>query len=142
MKLKQQVCTVAQAKDLNDLGIDLISEFAWCWNGSFIDVHGEKGFFINMEGFKEVWTEAYPAFTLSELNIMLLCDANDYLRITYKPKRGGMKRTGMFRLHTIGNYQLLGEYETEVEAAAAKLIYKLRNNQLTSEEVNKRLQAA
>lgn len=159
MKIENQVCTVEQAEKLFELGVDLDSQFAWCWNGRYYNRDGSKGFFINQEGFKKEWEEAYCAFTVSELGVMLpngnqlkrtpnIAQFKSF-RVIPKYQEEGKKwlcSADVSNLHhvTIDGIDAHEVWkiiygDTEAQARAAMLIYLLEHNHITADEVNERL---
>jgi hypothetical protein len=126
MKLQSQVCTLEQAKKLNELGVKQDSLFFW------IDRKDKsRVVFLGMiEDIEKLAT--YSAFTVAELGVMLPCYYVVYYTGAYgycvcrKMEEGELQRP-LLR----GN--------TEAEARAAMLIYLLENDLTTAEEVNQRL---
>lgn len=137
MTQEEMVCTLEQSMRLNELGIDLSSQFAWCWNGAMLTSEFEKAFFLNLEGFKEEWPEAYPAFTSSELGIMLP------QTIKYRKTQVADIKISRFNAWTIfynrrssGMNVLMSESKNEAQARADMLIQLLENQFVTSEFIN------
>lgn len=70
MKIEKQVCTLEQAKKLNDLGVAQSSLFYWKENEIQIVVT-EKQMKEWIEKYLPTLNEYYSAFTLSELSAMI-----------------------------------------------------------------------
>lgn len=142
MKLESQVITLEQAIKLFDLGVDLASQFAWCWNGHKMTSTGERDFFINLDGFEKEWPEAYAAFTVAELGVMLHLYANG---VSLHPNMGYSASCEHRNVKSheknlgTGTTWYLTYHKTEAEARGALLIYLLENNLLTPEQVNNSL---
>lgn len=119
MRLEDQVCTLFQAKTLNELGVvqgcSLFFFDWWSENIKFYSSHTDGHY--NDAGSR------YSAFTVAELSVMLLEYAETYFTKHFKWR--------------IGNEDW--DYDTQAEASADRLIYFLENNILTVEEVNNRL---
>lgn len=137
MKLENQVCTLEQAKRIKELGVAYESIFRY--------VSDYKGEFECVLSWGYEWSD-YPchagsndiisAYTVAELGVML----PNLIAIEYKLDE-------FFDNH----FSDLPAKEKELRFwgaimsatfLAAMLIYLLENNLTTSEEVNKRLQAA
>lgn len=133
MKIESQVCSLEQAKRLEDLGIiavqpDCRPAYFWIFDS------GMKWRLVpcGYEYLEEEEIEYYPAFTVAELGVML--NGAEH-RITLEPS---------------GKYLTLERglpkaffYATDTEAQARDnlLIYLLENSLVTVEEVNTRLSA-
>lgn len=135
MKIENQVCTKEQGLRLEQLGIAHKSIFCYCRistspEDSYDDLLPTDW---NLEGLPDsatTWTA--PAFTVAELGVML-----SYYYPSYQS-------TGIINFYCSyledGKMQgYTGVGDTEAQARAAMLIYLLENNQVTTEEVNKRL---
>jgi predicted amino acid racemase len=126
MKLQSQVCTLEQAKKLNELGVKQDSLFYW------IDRKDKSRVVYSglIEDIEKLTT--YSAFTVAELGVMLPCYYVVYYTVAHgycvcrKMENGELQRpllTGC----------------TQAKAGAAMLIFLLENNLTTAEEVNQRL---
>lgn len=154
MKVENQVCTLEQAKKLDELGVKYKDyhyayvdfsvysgqEAVLCRPASHVEEHSKEwSWFMIGEHSEEITAEidedtvsadggVYPAFTVAELGVMIL---------------NNPKNTDIF-IDWDGQYIFKGEKgvkicNTEAEARAAMLIYLLENNLTTLEEVNTRL---
>lgn len=162
MDISKQVCSLEQAKRLQDLGVNYEnSPYTWMYavlsnDGDkfedvpmlFRDNTGEYDKWPAMP-FGDKWNDAteedyetkgnYPAFTVAELGVMLPENAGtgnyaqDELMMRY------CNETSVERLPDIDAFfRLL----TDPKFLAALLIHLLENNHITAEEVNQRLKAA
>lgn len=155
MKLQNQVCTLKQAKQLKELGVNQTSIFRYeatrrYQKGKvFVDVGLCLAYAPDTV---YIATENYSAFTVAELGVMLPKRATEYgsyvtsrindLWVDMKIEREPLRNRWV--IHPI-NGNLSDEdpdYSTEAEARAAVLISLLENNLTTAEEVNQRLQSA
>lgn len=119
MKLSDQVCTLTQAKRLQELGITAPATFWW---GPVKD--GPHGACVQYG-----WTSdaTAPAYNVAELGQMIGADAKSWF-----------DREFWCCGDSIDNpFHLIAE--TEASARAAELISQLETNSLTAEEANKRL---
>jgi len=141
MKLENQVCTLEQAKKLKTILGELYGLFVYMENKA-LPSDSKIMLATQTESFKQMgkiegsaWIKYYPAFTVSELSIML-------------PSETYMKRTGSedseyanWEWIDDGNEAGWGNYNTQVEAAADMLIIYLEKNKLSVEACNERLLA-
>lgn len=124
MKIEDQVCTLDQAKRLNDLGVvQGASAFYHNTNSGEIEhnSHHKTGTFYHAK-------YCFSAFTVAELGVML---KGRTMPIWWDLWEGFCYKEGS---------QPRG-YGTEAQARAAMLLYLLENKCITAEEVNKRLEA-
>jgi hypothetical protein len=142
--MEQQVCTIAQAKRLQELGVSQDSVFMWCC--IMPDPLGEKSYFepvYKHEVIDTLHEQLGAAFTVAELGVMLahgtgMCKYNhgkwkaEYEHDTTIPE---------CRNKGTGTTHYLVHCKTEAEARAAFLIYSIENGFLKIEEVNQRLSA-
>lgn len=149
MELQKQVVSLQQAIRLNNLGVDLTSQFSWCWNGAKMDGEERKDFFLNLDGFKDVWPEAYNAFTVAELGVMLpeVFGEHNHVIRSYRPNPEWVKGMKYPLNQWVCEWGDACVHEaafqpTEAEARADMLIWLLENNHTTAEEVNERLKNA
>lgn len=149
MRIEHQVCTLEQAKRLKELGVFENAFGSWVY-----DTTNEKWGIskLNVEQMALANSrEAYPAFTVAELMIMLpkrymavknlvskypesswhcqYIQDDDVIRDFFYPHKIYDKEN-----HNYG----LG-FTTQAKALCAMLIYLLENNHITSEQVNQRL---
>ncbi len=135
MKLENQVCSLEQAKELNELGIKRESLFVWKCNSkqdAVIDIQ-MKHWISRYAGF--VKNHFFSAFTVAELGVML---PNKYL--------SGKIDNNIYNCWQFDDFMQIRTYntyqsETESEARASMLIHLLENKIITADEVNKRLTA-
>lgn len=139
MKLEQQVVTLEQAKRLKELGVFENAFASWVfdplnerWDLSKLNV--EQLQLVNPD------KEAYPAFTVAELGVMLpdlyiSGYASNKTATCCHYKEADKQRN----VKEVEKWQ--GKGNTEAEARAAMLIYLLENGHTTAEEVNQRLTA-
>jgi len=157
MKIENQVCTLEQAKRLKELGVqqDAYMSFVWFINSERVNLHRT----ITAKKLTDHAQKKYEsanhnnkvcaAFTVAELGVMLPED----LYIPYKGN-SGKKRKYPQHLHCFKQLKYSVNYtggesrefltqhgDTEAEARATMLIHLLKNNLLTAEEVNQRLNA-
>jgi hypothetical protein len=123
MKIELQVCTLEQAKRLNELGViqGKSAFFYDTWMADKNILQYNSGM-VHGEGYKDA-ESCYSAFTVAELSIMLLEYAETYYT-----------KNGKWGIGDADAY-----FDTQAEASADRLIYLLENNIITSEEINKRL---
>lgn len=143
MKLENQVCTLEQAKKLFELGVLLQSEHSWCWNGSFYQKNGSKGYFLNRNGFTIDWAEQYCAYTVAELMQML---NQGYYCVKTVNGKWGVSHVSENWLITVHNQEdadevLYGEHDT-MAVALADAVIKQTGWHMTVVDVNSRLQSA
>lgn len=157
MKLENQVCTLAQAKRLKELGIEQrVSAFSWyessiSESGSY--THGLNITEMVVQSAYE-WMELhliFAAITVSELGSML---PHDWNTCQLAPENAVTKGGGWwaYRTYYANQCKICGECLTEVlgltlsateaEARAALLIYLLETCKTSAAEVNERLRAA
>lgn len=142
MNLNDQVCTLSQAKKLQELGIEQRKGlFEWC---VFMpDPLGEKWFYAPVYFQEEIEPQLHEwiasAYTASELGIMLPTNPSSSVNYSYYHRYN-------WKGHSVG-YTALGLipierewFKTEAEARADLLIHLLENKTITPEECNKRLQ--
>lgn len=138
MKIENQVCTLEQAKRLQELGVDAESVYYFSpweyFDGEtlFIGQKCDKGFFHCLDGEVETFTakEVYPAFTVAELGLMLPA-GYDTMQTTAE---------GWRCYDTNGNDVVKDFiYATESECRAAAVIHLLESNLTTVQEVNSKL---
>ena len=118
MKLKNQVCTLSQAKKLTELGLNVKSLFQWreyldeglnLWQTSIL-FEGET----DDDCIKYALADSsYPALTVAEL-LLINCETI-----------------------TINNMQL----KNSAEQLADHILFRIRNNELSVEACNERLLA-
>lgn len=114
MKVKEQVCTIEQAKRLKALGIKQESIF------SFYDsvIMTENEFDVSREHCNNPFTgEQYSAFTVAELGVMLWAY--------------GFEQFGLTSISHASLMDNIFKGETEAEMRAAMLIYLLENKLLS-----------
>lgn len=161
MKIENQVCSLEQAKRLEELGITSKSLFYWIpwkaidFDGVFIGQECDKGFVHILNG--EVETlgagECFPAFTAAELGVMLPEEIDHphnehssyYISYGFSDTpEGGIKGRAICwyedndlapHLETLK----ITSGETEAQCRAKMLIELLESKLITPEEVNKRL---
>lgn len=136
MKIENQVCTLAQAKRLKELGIKHESYFVFGATRGLIteswSVEGDEDDF-------------FDAYTVAELGIMLpdlLTTHLQYELVCIK------EADDEWLCRYCRNNDMLDTYpqlpnaagKTEAQARAAELIYLLENNLTNPEDCNKRLQ--
>lgn len=157
MKIEQQVCTLEQAKILQDLGIEYPDselvyvdfstasgqEAVLCRFASEAEIeHNDWIWVLKGKYSKEIQSELdegslnanggiYPAFTVAELNQMLH-DGCSSERKKYKDK--------YIWICEYGNADIYSEADTQAKSLAIMLISCLEEKITTPEEVNKRLQ--
>lgn len=127
MDIQKQCCSLEQAKKLKELGVEY-SDCFWMFIKSST-VTDDNHFLADKPTAGVIgYTEMIPAFTVTELGVMLpeFCDS---------------RKDGSWWVCEEG---LTGDCvgfhdDTETEARAAILIYLLENNLTTAEECNKRL---
>ncbi len=129
MKLEDQVCSLELAKRLKELWVKQESVFYWFkgyedWLIHYINYnHSEediKVFLNNVEG------EAYSAFTVAELGVLLKCGLSSCL--LYKCDE--LKEITIFSPY----YNIRMSDATEANARAKMLIYLLENGLMKSGE--------
>lgn len=131
MTLKQQVCTLEQAKKLSALGIEQRKGiFEWC---VFMpDPLGESWCYTPVYFLEAIEEQLHEwiasAFTLTELMAML---PSDWAVWTDE----GQYVCGEY--HDMQNLYMLGK--TAAEAVAAELISLLEDKEISADECNKRL---
>lgn len=139
MKLEYQVCSFEQAKRLSELGVVQGSSFCF-WNASD---NGETATItINSRPVKPYFYGAqfcFSAFTIAELG-----EACPYAMNTYYSEHTGCWNWQLVEF-TEGNRPAVwaagdAEYNTEAQARADCLIHSIKNNYITIDEVNQRLQ--
>ena len=143
MKLQDQVCTLEQAKILNDLGIKQGVSVFFFDTGSKNKILINTGFEKELTGFFNFQT-CFSAFTVAELGVMLPQDEdeNDEGPWYSLPDKGvdiiGFSVKKYLDSHYEGPCEIV--YKTEAQARAAMLIYLLEADIITVKEVNERLQ--
>ena len=120
MKIEDQICTLLQAKRLNELGVIQGKSVFYYDTSPAVKISYNRstqnpGYFYS--------NSCFSAFTVSELSVMLL----EYAE-TYFSKNGTWQ---------IGDADW--NFTTQAKASADRLIYLLENDILTVEEVNNRL---
>lgn len=133
MKLENQVCSLEQAKKLNNLGVFQVSLY-YHWyteietrlgldHTLFIKPHGELSNSYN--------TEYYSAFNVAELGVLLGDWCCQLKRNSHESSFVGYyKNDEVF---------ILGGEVTEAEARAGFLIWLLQNKIITKDACNKQL---
>lgn len=116
MNIRNQLCTIEQAKKLKELGVIQESEFAY-----FMD----KNHLVRRNRNYELSEVDYCAFTVAELGVMLCKYANDCW--WYK----GAEWVQLTQNETV--------FQTQAECYADFLIHLLETKAITAEEVNQRL---
>lgn len=130
MKIENQVCTLEQAKELNELQIDF---------GSLL--YHFEGKVANMA----YGNDYYPAFSSAELGMMLLVEDDLHFTQThYNEHSGGwetlvLKRPADEDIVAFDNIYT-GEGDTEAEAKCDALIWMLKNNITNKENILESLQ--
>jgi hypothetical protein len=150
MQLEDQVCTVAQSQKFYTLGI-INAWLSWsvdqennCWSLSKLKV--EAGELINKAN--NINRIFYPAFTVAELGLMLPYNFLNAAAAKRKFK-GSWLHVWKCPEETVDEaflgwgYRVIKDEatftKTEAEARAAVLLHLLETNQITIEEINKRL---
>lgn len=133
MDIKDQVCSLQQAKKLKELGVDQNSYFLWIEGkyGSSVTMTEHHRRIAQFDPIKE-----YAAFTTAELVQMIGCLGN----IEFS------KRSNKFYSQTNFNddatqMDKFTFYRTFTEACADKLIRGIEKEHITIKECNKRLNA-
>lgn len=161
MNLETQLCTLDQAKALHALGIKQVSLFYYIpwkakeWNGTFIGMKCNKGFFHVLDGEAETFSagdEVYSAFGVTELGIILPPFFPTMVHDGYKSVHCENSRVDTFPLlcgqtpHDetpahVFNRELIPPIAArwEAEARAAMALFLIENSYLTVEDANKRL---
>jgi len=154
MKLEDQVCTLEQAKRLEELlGEDIKSSFYWVdWYGWHIAQPCSKGFvYIDQDGkvYTETIKECFNAFTVAELGVMLQDSIKkDWLGTMGHPVIG-YHCSYIYEDKEFGETKSLCSFpheqdpeftKTEAQARAEMLIYLLEKELITAQEVKTRLQ--
>jgi len=130
MKIKNQVCTLEQAKELDGLQIDY---------GSLL--YHFEGKVVN-----EAWGNDYfPAFSCAELGMMLLVEDDTHFTQTHYNEHLGewqtlvLKRPEDENVVSFDNIYT-GEGDTEAEAKADALIWMIKNRITNKENILESLQ--
>lgn len=143
MKLENQVCSLEQAKRLNELGIIQESLFYYCQdippNNPSLHYYGyaQENIPIDLLFGKQSELSTsnlffeYSTFTVAELGVMI---PDSY----YLPVNKGNNGWWISNIRTEDESKLAS---IEAEARAEMLIYLLENSLITAEEVNQRLAA-
>jgi hypothetical protein len=156
MKLKDQVCTLEQAKKLKELGVDQRS--LWYWE--VLKLTGVEGvakeritvrFNIGHPISSGVVEQQYSAFTVAELGIMLPNVSGDYVTSSYYNDHMGLWYCEYRKLSVKDNdhepydetwvLEKEEEGETEAEARATLLIVLLEQQKINAPSVNQLLTA-
>lgn len=125
MKPENQVCTLEQAKRLEELGVNGDSAFYYAYPTM------NSGWRICLAGcfFMGDGSEFYPAYNVAELGAILP---------RYNSSWFGNNTMGETCWVCLGGKR--SDYgDTEAQARASKIIFLLENNYLTAEECNKKL---
>lgn len=128
MDVKNQVCTLEQAKKLKELGI---LQESLCWYVHHLETELVVAFgysWTDDPGY-ECYPEKWSAFNVAELGVML----NTFTGNIRKSDNGD------YWYAYLDTYQ---QFKTEVEARAALLICRLEWGSITPDEVNHLLKAA
>lgn len=130
MKIENQVCTLEQAKELNELQIDF---------GSLL--YHMDGKVLNM-GYGD---DYYPAFSCAELGMMLLVEDDLHFTQThYNEHLGGWETLVLKRPEDEDKVDwdniYTGEGDTEAEAKCDALIWMIKNNITNKENIAESLQ--
>ena len=152
MKIENQVCTLEQAKKLQQLGIEQNTHYWWD--------EGDNVLYRCIDrSAKDIG--CFAAFTVAELGIALpdykpslgnleigKCETD---HITMKPIKKSWWNASYWtwenekctcgRIHIRKTNNYLQQYPTLAQSLAALLIHLLENNLITAEEVNCRLSA-
>lgn len=151
MKLQDQICTLEQAKKLRELGVDFYGLFVHYTNKVLTEDRGVilKEKTASWAAIGEIKNGGvinyYPAFTSSELGIMLpetngvmafSTHYNDHFGQWECELRDLVKWEGGESMPPLAHEE---EADTEAEARAAMLIHVLENKLATVEEINNRL---
>lgn len=146
MKLTDQVVSLEQAKRLKELGVKN-DNILFAWVVFCPDPIGEHYSYEVVYRDEESQPAKYgeylgPAFTVSELGVMLLA----YSPIGHSFYIDMGKTDGKCWAHSWSNKRhqsqgIISWHKTEASARAAMLIHLLENNLLSVEEVNQRLEA-
>jgi hypothetical protein len=146
MKLNNQVCSLEQAKRLNELGIT--QETFFCYAGGINDTVPPQLLttdYVYSECAGWAYNERIAAFTVAELGAMLPeWTANDTLRLEQWATERQEKRAIQYRknpgeFHPTDTPENAIFRRTEAAARADMLIYLLEHKYVTPEEVNARL---
>lgn len=133
MKLTSQVCTLAQAKRLKQLGIT--QESLFCFYPNNINVENDDFELVTFEEsrtFRADWyEERIHAFTVAELCAMLLCDANE------KSGWNVYWKKGKFQILYRGDE--VKQFTNQAEALAYLLILLIEKGFTMPEMCNERL---
>lgn len=139
MKIQDMVCTLDQAKELKGMGIEQIGLFSWAYDTTNekweISHRNVESLILSRHNKDQVF---YSAFTTDELLAMLPGETKGYELALRKDVceyitlcEGAVENRFLF--YECGS--------NSVQAAAKALIYCLKNNYLTADEANKRLQS-
>lgn len=130
MKQENQVCTLEQAKEFDELQID----------------YGSRLYHFEGKIVNEAWGNDYwPAFSCTELGMMLLVEDDTHFTQTHYNEHAGcwetlvLKRPEDEDVVAFDNIYT-GEGDTESEAKADALIWMLKNNITNKENIIESLQ--
>lgn len=142
MKIENQVCSLEQAKRLEELGIEGGTAFYWKVNETqSVVTESQMRFWI--EKYVPVCNDYYPAFTVAELGVMLPDFITSDALYTYQQRRATLdrvKRNHEISYWNLGDKKLYSSYSnSEAECRASLVIYLLKEKIITPEEVNNRL---
>lgn len=149
MELKNQVCSLEQAKKLKELGIRPLENLC-----NFFDSSVGMMLLHRITG-SEILEQDYPAFTVAELGAMLpdTIPTNSNIRFAELVSRKDCLEWQVgydVDVPTSGGYGpdvkeiyngIISNNENEAQSRAAMLIHLLENKLVTAEDCNKRLNA-
>lgn len=146
MNILKQVCTKDQGKWLLELGVK--NESLFCYTGEWHVSEDPQSVDLTSTVYSEFAGWAYnsriPAFTVSELGVMLSSESGKYVVQTAYNDHFGEWNCEYFVMKETDEeieWQLehSEEWESEAVARAHMLIHLLEKKKLTVEEVNQRL---
>jgi len=134
MKIKNQVCTLEQSMELNEL----LKTEEDVFHATFYHFKGEIT--------REAWgKDYYPAFTCSELGVMLIVsDDTHFTQSSYNEHLGEWQTFVLKRPVDEEQVQFdniyMGEGDTEAEAKADALIWMIKKGITDKENIEESLQ--
>lgn len=138
MKLKNQICTLKQAKELKELGLNLASYFHW------IATTGMTPYIYHLNG--TTWIQqiendpSYPAYSCAELGVLLpyqiIHDSVAYIFTLWKVHQQFSCAYENCKENKIHLFDEIIDGEHEAHAKADLLIHLLKEKIIKSEDLN------